>query len=258
MHLPHVNPDNVWAEDLAIGQRRLLNREEDNAFWACAIIEVLRHTGVHAEEMLELSHHSLVQYRLPTTGEIVPLLQIAPSKTDAERLLVVSPELADVLSAIICRIRDTGGAVPLVRTRDYHEHVWMPPAPLLFQHCVAAEPQRIARERVSALLDDALSRTGLVDSAPLHSARWGRCDDCPAQLLAQGLALSWQRWALVRIDQGDREVVQVPPQVENATHVEQRQEQCHQRGQDGRHEPNFAATCHNGGACTWLLLPGTR
>ena len=51
------------------------------------------------EELLEISHHSLVQYRLPTTGELVPLLQIAPSKTDAERLLLVSPELADVLSA---------------------------------------------------------------------------------------------------------------------------------------------------------------
>jgi hypothetical protein len=35
-----------------------------------------------------------VQYRLPTTGELVPLLQIMPSKTDAERLLVISPELA--------------------------------------------------------------------------------------------------------------------------------------------------------------------
>jgi len=32
---------------------------------------------------------------------LVPLLQIAPSKTDTERLLVVSPELADVIAAII-------------------------------------------------------------------------------------------------------------------------------------------------------------
>jgi hypothetical protein len=37
--------------------------------------------------LLELSHHSFVQYRLPTTDEIVPLLQIVPSKTDEERLL---------------------------------------------------------------------------------------------------------------------------------------------------------------------------
>ena len=34
----------------------------------------------------------------PATGELVPLLQIAPSKTDTERLLVIAPELADVLS----------------------------------------------------------------------------------------------------------------------------------------------------------------
>jgi integrase len=38
-------------------------------------------------------------------GELIPLLQITPSKTDSERLLVVSPELADVLSAIINRVR---------------------------------------------------------------------------------------------------------------------------------------------------------
>ena len=89
----------IWAEDLATGKRRNLTAEEDRAFWAWAAIEVLRATGVRAEELVQLSHHSLVQYRLPTTGELVPLLQIAPSKTDAERLLVVSPELADVLSA---------------------------------------------------------------------------------------------------------------------------------------------------------------
>lgn len=112
-----------------------------------------------------MSHHSLVQYRLPTTGEIVP------SKTDTERLLVASPELADVLSAIICRIRNADGAVPLARARDYHELLWMPPAPLLFQRRIDTEPQRIAPERVSSLLDEALARTGLIDQAdgtPLH------------------------------------------------------------------------------------------
>ena len=35
------------------------------------------------------------------TGELISLLPIAPSMTDAERLLVITPELADVLSAII-------------------------------------------------------------------------------------------------------------------------------------------------------------
>jgi len=79
---------------------------------------VLRATGIRVEELLELSHHSLVQYRLPTTGELVPLLQIAPSKTDTERLLVVSPDLADVLASIISRVRDSSGAVPLAAAYD--------------------------------------------------------------------------------------------------------------------------------------------
>jgi hypothetical protein len=47
---------------------------------------------------------------VPSTGELVPLLQIAPSKTDTQRLLVISPELADVLAAIISRIRARDGA----------------------------------------------------------------------------------------------------------------------------------------------------
>jgi hypothetical protein len=103
-HSPHL-----WAEEPETGRRRNLAREESNAFWGWAAVEVLRMTGIRIEELSEISHHSLVQYRLPNSGELVPLLQIAPSKTDTERLLVISPELADVLSAIICRIR-TGDA----------------------------------------------------------------------------------------------------------------------------------------------------
>jgi site-specific recombinase XerD len=160
---PHAIRDSIWAEDPVTGTHRALNREEDHAFWAWAIIEVLRLSGVRVEELLEVSHHSLIQYRLPTTGELVPLLQIAPSKTDAERLLVVSPELADVLSAIICRIRDNDARVPMVRSRDSHEHVWLPPSPLLFQRRLGAEHHAISRGLVSTLLDEALAHTGLVD-----------------------------------------------------------------------------------------------
>jgi hypothetical protein len=50
---------------------------------------VLRLTGIRVEELTELSHHSLIQYRLPATSELIPLLQIVPSKTDAERLLPI-------------------------------------------------------------------------------------------------------------------------------------------------------------------------
>ena len=76
----------IWAEDPRSGKRRDLIREEDHAFWAWAAIEVLKHTGIRIEELTELSHHSLVQYRLPSPGELAPLLSVAPSKTDQERL----------------------------------------------------------------------------------------------------------------------------------------------------------------------------
>jgi hypothetical protein len=94
---------------------------------------MLRHTGIRVEELLELTHHSLVQCRLPSTGELEPLLQSASSKTDAERLMLISPELANVFSAIICPVRRPNGTVPLVKARDSSERIWMPPAPLLFQ-----------------------------------------------------------------------------------------------------------------------------
>ena len=99
----------TWAADPEPGNAATWNFEDDQAFWTWAAVEVLRLTGCRIEEVLEISHHSLIQYRLPSTGEIVPLLQIIPSKTDEERLLVVSPELADVLSAIIQRIRQPDG-----------------------------------------------------------------------------------------------------------------------------------------------------
>jgi hypothetical protein len=121
--------------------------------------------GIRIEELLEISHHSLVQYRLPTTGELVPLLQIAPSKTDAERLLVVSPELADVLSVIIRRVRNNTGKVPCIPVYDQHERVWLPPMPLLFQRRVSAENRRLSPDAARDMLAGALENTGLVDPA---------------------------------------------------------------------------------------------
>jgi integrase len=156
-------PANIWAEDPTDGSRRNLTREEDRAFWAWAAVEVLRLTGIRIEELTELTHPSLVQYRLPATGELVPLLHITPSKTDTERLLVVSPELADVLSAIICRVRDEAGAVPLVAAYDYHERVFNPPLPILFQRRVGTENRAINAPAIRNLLDEALAATGLTD-----------------------------------------------------------------------------------------------
>ena len=154
-----------WAEDTVTGKRRNLTYEEDEAFWAFAAIETLRLTGIRGEELLELTHHSITEYRLPSTGELVPLLQIAPSKTDTERLLLVSPELADVLSAIVSRLRAPNGAIPLVAAYDVRERVWNPPMPLLFQRSVGSEHRAITPTALRKLLLNALAATGLTDAA---------------------------------------------------------------------------------------------
>ncbi|MEV8335484.1 site-specific integrase [Streptomyces niveus] len=138
---------------------------EHRAFWAWAAVEVLRHTGARIEEMLELSHHAMIQYRLPTTGEIVPLLQIAPSKTDQERVLLVSPELADVLATIIRRVRNPRtGTIPLLSAYDYEERVWNPPAPLLFQWDRSGENSRMSGEFIRKALAEVLAFLGLTDT----------------------------------------------------------------------------------------------
>ena len=164
----------IWAEDPGTGPRRDLTREEHRAFWAWAAVEVLRQTGIRVEELTELSHHSLVQYRLPATGELIPLLHIAPSKTDTERLLVISPELADVLSAPSSAGSATTTAPcrwwsPTTTTRQ----TWNPPMPLLFQRRVGLENRPISRDRPSASCwTSALAAAGLTDTTgqPLRFA----------------------------------------------------------------------------------------
>jgi integrase len=160
-----INGRSIWAQDTVPGRRRNLTYEEDEAFWAFAAIETLRLTGIRGEELLELTHHSITEYRLPSTGELVPLLQIAPSKTDTERLLLVSPELADVLSAIVSRLRAPNGAIPLVAAYDVRERVWNPPMPLLFQRSVGSEHRAITPTALRKLLLNALAATGLADAA---------------------------------------------------------------------------------------------
>jgi len=155
----------VTVEDVATGERLNLTVGEDKTFWAWAIIETLRHTGVRVEELLEITHLALVSHTLPDTGEIVPLLQIVPSKSDQERLLLVPPELASVLASIIARVRGEDGLVPLVARYDYHERVTGPPLPHLFQRQRGWRRTVISSTVVQKLLNETLARTGLADAA---------------------------------------------------------------------------------------------
>jgi Phage integrase family len=138
----------VYVIEVATGKKRNLSHEEEAAFWSWATVEVLRATGIRIEEMLELTHHSFVAYTLPATGEVVPMLQVAPSKTDAERLLLVSPELAEVLTAIIFRVRRGKAALPLVSAYDVFEQTWSAPMPFLFQRRYGSEDRPIARSYI--------------------------------------------------------------------------------------------------------------
>jgi integrase len=163
-------PGVIYAVDPGGGPRRNLTLADDDAFWTWAIVETLRHTGVRIEEMLELTHRSFVAYTLPTTGEVIPLLQITPSKTDRERLLVVSPELAEVLTSIIARVRGTSQQLPLVSRYDQTERLHSPPLPFLFQRRWGLRQQTITHLRVKQLLDR-LVTTGAIsatDGSPLR------------------------------------------------------------------------------------------
>jgi integrase len=136
--------------------------EEADAFWAWAIIEVLRLTGLRVEEMLELTHLSLRRY-VRETGDVVPLLQVAPSKTDAERVVPISPELLRVMALIVGRVTGTGDGVPLAPRFDEHEKLWGSPLPHLFQRPARGQHAVFSSRTVQNILDRAVAHARLVD-----------------------------------------------------------------------------------------------
>ncbi|WP_199562080.1 hypothetical protein [Micromonospora deserti] len=60
-------PSHVVVEDLADGALTNATIAEDEAFWAWAVIETLRHTGIRIEELLELTQLAVVSHRLADT-----------------------------------------------------------------------------------------------------------------------------------------------------------------------------------------------
>lgn len=144
--------------------RRNLTLEAERAFWAWACVEVFRHTGVRIEEMLEITHRSFVSYTLPATGEVIPMLQITPSKTDKERLLVISPELAGVFAEIIGHVRDGNQHIPLVTRYDQAERLHTPALPFLFQRRWGLRDIAITHMRVKELLTELVEAAGITNT----------------------------------------------------------------------------------------------
>lgn len=84
---------------------------------------------------MEPTHLSIRRYTQPD-GQVVPLLQVAPSKIDAERVFPISPELAHVFAQIIERVRGVHATVPLCpRTTP-----WNAPGDHRCRTCSSARP----------------------------------------------------------------------------------------------------------------------
>ncbi|MFV8141829.1 tyrosine-type recombinase/integrase [Mycolicibacterium senegalense] len=162
--LPPGSAHNVVCHET--GKRSSLGRVEEDAFWLWAIVETLHQSGLRIEELLELTHLALVSHRLSTTGELVPLLQIVPSKTNEERLLLVTPDLSRVLAEIISRLRNRyGGAVPLVARYDNYEATTGPPLPHLFQRDYGPGPTVMAPTVIRQAMRGLAARMALTDAA---------------------------------------------------------------------------------------------
>ncbi|MHB1288339.1 tyrosine-type recombinase/integrase [Georgenia sp.] len=139
------------------GKKRNLTLEADKAFWTWAFVEVFRHTGARIEEVQEITHRSFVSYTLPATGEVIPMLQITPSKTDKERLLVIGPELAVVFAEIISRVRDGQEHMPRVSRYDAAEREHSPALPFLFQRKWGIRNTTMTNSFIIGLLNDVVT-----------------------------------------------------------------------------------------------------
>lgn len=73
--------------------------------------------------------------------------------------MVVSPELADALSAIIAQLRQRDGKITLTSRYDGHERPWQPPAPAVPATRRHRDPADLHRHRAH-MLNTALVRTG--------------------------------------------------------------------------------------------------
>jgi hypothetical protein len=138
-------------------------QEEEGAFWGLAVVEVLRHTGIRIEEMLELTQLDVHEYehRDPSVGKVL-LLHVNPSKQDQERMLVLAPELAAVLASIARRIRHavgtTDSALPSVVLYDYAECQNSEPLPFFFQRTAGKGFKGTTRPLTRAYVGRVLAR----------------------------------------------------------------------------------------------------
>ncbi|MEJ7786071.1 MAG: tyrosine-type recombinase/integrase [Solirubrobacteraceae bacterium] len=174
VHSARAKRSRVWVR-VADGHRRPdwirhrleridVTAAEHDDFWCWAVVETLRHTGVRIEELLELTQLSLRHYTAPTTGTLVPLLHIVPSKTDVERLIPMTPELVQVLLAVLRRAKAGSDNVPLSIRYDIYEKIHGEPFPHLFARRIGTRQEVLSPHYVRCLLNHLACVVGLTDA----------------------------------------------------------------------------------------------
>jgi len=138
--------------------------KEDRAFWAWAVTEVLRLTGLRGEELAELTHLSIRDH-VTGDGQRVLLLQVAPSKQDRERVLPICPQLAHALARIIERARGNAPSIPCIPRYDPLERTISAPLPYLFQGGPKRQRGVYSREYIRQLLRNASLELALRDKS---------------------------------------------------------------------------------------------
>lgn len=153
----------IWISGGSFERRVDLTQLEENCFWSWALVHTLNETGVRIEELVEITTLALSIYKLPESGEALPLLQIVPSKTDRERVLLVSPELAHVFALVKRRISHADGQIPPTVRYDGAERVYSAPLPHLFQIQSGSERRAMSPGWVRIAIRNAVARAGLKD-----------------------------------------------------------------------------------------------
>jgi len=171
--LAHPRVRKVLADGGLSPQVQDLVQDAEDAFWGVVVVEVLRHTGIRIEEMLELTQLDVHEYehRDANVGKVL-LLHVNPSKQDQERMLVIAPELAAVLASVARRIRQAiasnQAALPSVVMYDYAECRNSEPLPFFFQRTAGkgfkGTTRPITRGYVARVLRLVCSSAGLVGS----------------------------------------------------------------------------------------------
>lgn len=81
-------------------------------------------------------------------------------KDQVQRILV-SPELGEILAAVIHRVRGNQPALPLIRRYDPLEKLWQDPTPLLFQRRRGVNDLAMSRSLIGNLLHKAVDAANL-------------------------------------------------------------------------------------------------